>query len=167
MNYGTLIGALAYHTVRANASWLDGAVTDQQRTAALVRASAWIDGEYGPRFPGAKTGGRSQPLLWPRTGAADVDGNELEDNEIPFEVENSVYEAAIRELANPGSLSPDYVASERVKAEKVGDLSVTYADGSGGIEDVKPVLSIIDGILAGLLVQKPSGTTVVGFAARA
>lgn len=165
MNYGTLEGALAYHTARGNAAWLADEVTDQQRTAALVRASAWIDGEYGARFPGTKTGGRSQQLAWPRTDAADTDGSEIEEDEVPFEIENGTYEAALRELAAPGSLSPDFVATERVLREKVGDLEVQYADASDPGAS-KPVVSIIDGILAGLLVAK-STSTIIGFAARA
>lgn len=165
MHYGTLPGALAYHTARANAAWSAEGVTDPQRTAALVRASTWLDGEYGARFSGAKTGGRSQQLQWPRTGAMDAEDNEIEDDEVPFEVENAVYEAALRELANPGGLTPDIVGTERILREKVGDLETQYADAADP-NAAKPVVTIIDGILAGLLVTKAT-STIVGFAARA
>lgn len=165
--YGTLPDATAYHADRGNAAWAAVGVTDALQTAALVRASSWLDGTYADRYPGSKTDGRAQELGWPRTGATDVDGEEIAPDEIPREIEYAVYEAALRELANPGSLSPDYVASERVKQEKVGELSVTYADGAGSADDVKPVLSIIDGILSSLLRLKKSTNTLFGFSARA
>ncbi|KWT70767.1 hypothetical protein APY04_0828 [Hyphomicrobium sulfonivorans] len=167
-HYGDLPGALAYHEARANAAWTAAGVTDTQRTAALVRASVWLDGEYGAQFPGKKTGGRSQQRAWPRTGGTDAEGEELPDDEVPFEVTHSTYEAALRELSAPGSLSPDFVAAERIKQEQVGDLSTTYMDGSGTAADVKPVVNIIDGLLSGLLaVASSSSTSLVGFLARA
>lgn len=165
--YGSLEDATVYHSDRGNAAWTASGVTDAQRTAALVRASSWLDGTYGDRYSGKKTGGRSQELLWPRTGATDVECEEIEEDEIPREIEYATYEAALRELASPGSLSPDYVASERVKQEQVGDLSVTYMEGAGSADDVKPVVSVIDGILASLLRSAKSTTTLFGFSARA
>lgn len=165
--YGTVEGATAYHTARDNAAWSAAGVTDALRTASLVRASSWIDATYGNRFPGKKTEGRAQDLAWPRTGATDAEGEEIADDEIPREIEQATFEAALRELATPGSLSPDYVASERVKQEKVGELAVTYADGAGSADDVKPVISIIDGILSSLLFSPKSTTTLFGFVARA
>ncbi|WP_210248788.1 hypothetical protein, partial [Brucella intermedia] len=46
-----------------------------------------------------------------------------------------------------------------------GDLSVTYQDSTGRAEDALPVVSIIDGILAGFIRGKGPG--VFGSAARA
>jgi hypothetical protein len=68
-------------------------------------------------------------------------------------------------LSAPGSLSPDYVPAEAIKQEQVGDLSVTYQDTNGEIDDVLPVISVVEGILAGFIRGKVQG--VFGSAARA
>jgi hypothetical protein len=68
---------------------------------------------------------------------------------VPREVEHATYEAALREAANPGSLSPDFVASRQVIKQKVGPLERTFADATdaGGIP-TRPVVTVIDEILA-------------------
>ncbi|MDV3469013.1 DnaT-like ssDNA-binding protein [Stenotrophomonas sp. C3(2023)] len=161
--YGTLDAANSYHQARGNAAWALG--TDEARTGALVRATDYIDGRYrvllasgrwASMFPGVRTEGRGQANEWPRTGARDYGGNLLRANVVPDEVERATYEAALRELASPGSLSPDYVASEAVTKEKVGPIEVTYADAAAaGQVPNRPVVPAIDEILAPLL-RKPA-----------
>src|SRR5262245_49728437 len=129
--YGTLAEALVYHNDRGNSAWA-AAASDAIRTAALVRGTQYIDGRYSGRWPGTRTDGRDQPLAWPRTDAEDIEGNEIDEDEVPIEVEHATYEAALRELATPGSLSPDYTASERVVREKVDVLEVQYSDRNSG-----------------------------------
>lgn len=159
--YGTVEGADAYHLARGNAAW--AAATEQAKQGALTRASAYIDG-VGTQlpttgctlvFPGRKTGGRAQPLQWPRSGAVDRDGDAIPAEEVPREVEQAVYEGALRELAKPGSLNPDYVASKAVKRAKVGPLDTEFF----GPEDVdgqpnKPVVGIINDILTPIMVLR-------------
>jgi hypothetical protein len=89
----------------------------------------------------------------------------LPSTTIPQRVKNALCEAAWRELSAPGSLSPDYVPAEAIKQEQVGDLSVTYQDTNGEIDDVLPVISVVEGILAGFIRGKVQG--VFGSAARA
>lgn len=187
--YGTLAAALSYHSDRGNAAW--GASTDQLRTAALVRASVWLDGRYRARFPGVRTGGRAQVLEWPRMPATgtqlygqgrdpwseadedglyastvfDVDGNAISTDAVPAEIETATYEAALRELTSPGSLSPDYVASQRVVSESIGALSVDYADGSGTENDVRPCVTVVDDILSSLI--RPATPALTGHTVRA
>lgn len=169
--YGTLAAALTYHADRGNAAW--AASDDTLRAAALVRASKWLDGRYRCRFPGVRTGGRAQVLEWPRkppdgnqlygqgkpsdygrfeaSTVFDLDGNAIATDEVPAEIEQATYEAALRELASPGSLSPDYVAADRVVSERVGSLATTYADGYGGEDDVRPCVTLVDDILSSLV----------------
>lgn len=164
-HYGTLLGADAYFSARGISAW--SAAAEAARTAALVRASSYIDGRYRSRFSGRKAGGRPQPLEWPRIDAVDASGEDIADDEVPVEVEHATYEAALRELQAPGSLSPDVVGTARVLREKVGELEVQYADATG-VEDARPLVTIIDDILSGLLVSasdKPRNT--VSFLARA
>lgn len=167
MHYGTLSDALAYHTARANAAWLAEGVTDPQRTAALVRGSAALDGLYGARFPGVKTGGRSQALAWPRVDrdgspVTDNEGNEIEDDEIPAEIVNACYEFALRELTEPGSTQEDLARGGAIKSVGAGSARVEFMDSA----PAETIFTAIDNMLSGLLKPKPSAT-LVGFAARA
>ncbi|WP_024696153.1 DnaT-like ssDNA-binding protein [Pseudomonas syringae] len=158
--YGTVADADAYHAARANTAWTGD---DMAKQAALIRASAYIDGRYRKQlpsgvwvslFPGYKTDGRAQSLEWPRTDAFDYEGHSLPADEIPSEVERSTYEAALRELVTPGSLSPDYIASQTIKREKVGPLETEYAVGTDAAGSVRPVISIIDEMIAPVLVAR-------------
>ncbi|WP_062390939.1 DnaT-like ssDNA-binding protein [Pseudomonas abietaniphila] len=157
--YGTVAAADAYHAARANIAWTGD---DAAKQAALIRASAYIDGKYQAQtncgrweslFSGVKTGGRAQSLQWPRTGATDNEGHAIPPDEVPIEIEQAAYEAALREIVTPGSLSPDYVASQAVKREKVGPLETEYAvrDAASGATSVRPIITLIDELLAPLL----------------
>jgi hypothetical protein len=156
--YGTLAGANAYHLEHGNAAWTG---TDEAKTAALVRASAYVDslgrqqmlppGVWRTLWPGTKTGGRAQALDWPRTDASDYEGNAIGPAEIPIEVVHATYEAALRELTAPGSLNPDYTPSALVKREKAGPWEEEYFEPGAGANPNQPVISIILDLLAPLL----------------
>jgi hypothetical protein len=153
----------AFKTYAENIGYDISDKTDPEIEQSLRRGTRWLDAVYGPRFAGKPTS-VMQALEWPRIGAM-WRGSELPDDIIPSQVNNAACEAAWRELTMPGSLSPDYVAAERIKQEQVGELSVTYMDTTGGASDVQPVISVIDGILAGLLTARSS--VLFGSAARA
>lgn len=157
-HYGTLAAADAYHAERGNTAW--GDADEPDRVAALVRASDYVDARYlyerhgcwVSMFPGEPTLGRLQERAWPRTGAADI-----APDEVPIEVERATYEAAFRELENPGFLMPDYVPGEQVTRVKVGPIEESYATAAevGGPPNM-PLVLAVDRILAGLLCQRPS-----------
>ncbi|WP_414461816.1 DnaT-like ssDNA-binding protein [Hyphomicrobium sp. DY-1] len=151
--YGTIEQASAYHDARGNAAWAAAdSSPDSARLAALVRASTWLDGRFGAKYPGKKTGGRSQLLGWPRSCARDVEGNAIADDEVPVEVLSATYEAALRELADPGSLSPDLILAERVISERVGPISQTYSDNQiVTATDMRPTVTLIDDIMSALV----------------
>lgn len=153
--YGSLAEALTYHAARANAGW--AASTDPARESALLRASVWLDATYRQQFPGFKTGRRAQLREWPRSDATDQNCDPIPYTEVPIEILSATYEAALRELSLPGSLSPDFVASEAVTSERVGPVSVTYQTATS-LADVRPVVSVVDDLLAGLIgdVRTPS-----------
>jgi len=145
--YGTLIGAAAYHDDRGNAAWA-AAATDALRTAALVRASAYIDATYLLSFEGLKAGARDQVLQWPRVGVTDIYGYSVPDDEVPVEIINAAYEGALRELATAGSLNPDIKAGGGViKRVKAGSVEVEYASTA----DTRATFQRIEDILAPLL----------------
>lgn len=165
-HYGTLIDADLYNEARGRAEW--GEASTDARTAALVRGSDYIDNAYreskngcGSGWPGKKSGGRSQLRDWPRLGAVDREGDPIPSDVVPEEVERAVYEAAWRELQEPGSLSPDYVASQLVTREKVGPIEVSYAaSAADGAASVRPVISAIDEILWPILSRGYCGPAV-------
>ena len=126
----------------------DGVVADQE--AALRRATRWVDATYRIRFSGYKTAKRTQSLEWPRTDAEDANGEEIPVDEIPVEIKDATAEAAIRELAKPGVLAPDVVPGEQKVLTQVGEISWTSL-ASGGADAQRPVVSVIDGILAPLI----------------
>lgn len=118
---------------------------------AIVRTSAWIDATFGSQFPGTRLNGRGQGLEYPRKDGVDANGYDIPSDEVPVEVQKATAEAALRELASAGSLSPDQAAgSSVVKREKVGSLEVEYAVADGGIP-AAPWFPTIAGILAPLI----------------
>jgi hypothetical protein len=150
MSYGTLAASKVYHAARGNTAW--AAATDPALTIALLRGSEFVDFSFRDAFPGIKTGLRSQVREWPREGAYDTDWNAIPADEVPVEVEYASYEAALRELASPGSLMPDLVLGEQIKSASVeGAVSVEYA-GPVGIQGMRPLVLIIGGILAPVLI---------------
>jgi hypothetical protein len=159
MNYGTVAGADAYHAARGNVSW-DG--TPEAKEIALLRGSEYIDNNFRSSFPGWKAQLRAQEREWPRSWAFDIEGNTIPIDEVPDEVERATYEAAVRELANPGILFPDMEAPGRqIKAASVdGAVSVQYT-GPQGIQSVTPIISIIRGILAPILTGR-GGSSLAG-----
>lgn len=157
--YGSVAAADAYHAARANTAW---AGDEMAKQAALIRASTYIDGKYQFQnacgrweslFSGSKAGGRAQMLQWPRTGATDNEGSVIPPAEVPVEVEQATYEAALREIVTPGSLSPDYVASGAIKRQKVDVLEIEYQTSSttAGSVPTRPVITVVDELVAPLL----------------
>lgn len=145
--YGTLAEATTYMEARGYA-WTGD---DAAKEAALLRASEYIDslGMVRPcLWVGAKSAGRTQVRQWPRIGATDEFGDPVDSTTVPQEIINAAYEASWRELASPGSLNPDYVASDTFKSAKVGPLEVTYAESasSGGVP-TRPVVGVIDALV--------------------
>jgi len=162
--YNSLEMADEYHRQSGNDAWFNGtdSPSDDKRASALIRAAIILDGTYKSRWPGRRTHGRNQGLDWPRTGAADVDGNEIADDEIPREILQAQNEMALREYTNPGSLNPDVIETSRVLREKVGDLEVQYADVTK-IGGSIPQLTFVDNILAGLLSPGSTSTSTSFF----
>lgn len=133
--------------------------------AALRRGTAWLDATYRANFTGRRKKGRAQALEWPRTGAIDITGEEIADGEIPQEIVQACCEAAIREMAAPGSLSPDVTPGKIKKSAQVGDIAVEYAVGAGSALEQRPIVSVIDDIL-GSLISISRGAALFGRAER-
>ncbi len=140
--YGNENGADTYHEDRNNTDWTGD--TSGQKEAALIRASAAIDAQYRSQFPGYKRNARSQAMEWPRIGAVDVNGYVIAIDAIPQEIINAVYEAALRELVEPGAMLPDVEAGGNAKRIKAGSVEIEkFTTGATS----KAEFSLIDGIL--------------------
>jgi hypothetical protein len=154
-SYITQDDASTYHAARGNDAWLDGDETAWD--TALRRATVWLDGRYRGYWKGQLThmgpSPAAQALAWPRMWVIDDEGRHIDPNSIPTLIQWAQAEAALRELANPGSLSPDQ--DRETTSEHVGNISVTYLPGS---ED-RLELSVVNDLIDGLLIGDGSSTT--------
>ena len=145
--YGTVAEADTYHAARGNTDWT--AASNDAKEQALIRATEYIDGHYRSTFMGYKAGGRSQVREWPREDFFVLEKTqwlELPSDEIPREIEEATYEAALRELT-PGFLVPDVIPGKNKKSVSVdGAVSVEYWS-----DEQYPVIKKIDQILAPLI----------------
>ena len=141
--YGTVLDADAYHLARGTGdAWDD--VADKE--SALLVASEWIDRKYRTRFPGYKVGRRTQEREWPRYDAYDAANEFILSTDIPIEIEQATYEAALRHGTDPGSLSPDVDPPlSRIKADTV---ELEYA-GTNQTTDYPTVSSLLSNLLVG------------------
>jgi len=127
------------------------------------RGSVYIDGLYGMRFVGERTGGWAQERAWPRTGAY-ANGALIPGQVVPLPVVYASYEAALQEAREPGSLSLIGSAADRVKREKVdGAVEVEYQQASSEnlALAMTPVMTVIEGLLSPFLQQAFPGILVV------
>jgi len=141
--------------------------------AALIRATSYIDNTYRTRFTGYRTKRRDQALEWPRVGAYVYIPNNSSDmayaggydpaydyiaqDVIPIEIINATCEAAIRELAVPGSLTPDLDRGGAVKRLKAGSVEIEY----GASASATSTWTAIDNALSGLLRSVAMGVRAV------
>lgn len=121
--------------------------TGTQVEAAVIRGRTALDALYGDRYPGDKTYGRDQSLLWPRAYAYDTDDYEIADDEIPTEIIQAQSEATYQELVSPNSMLPTLDRGGAIRSIKAGSVAIEYA----GNASATATYSKIDGILEPLL----------------
>ncbi len=145
--YGSVASFKTYHNARGRdiTAYADPAIL-----AALLVASEWIDARYQSKFPGFKVGQRSQVREWPRTGGVDIYGYSIAADSVPTEVENAVYELALRQLQSPGSLSVDWTPNKYRRASVDGAVAVEYQSFSNSTE-VQTQFTVVDEILSTIL----------------
>ena len=150
-SYVSVVDAGAYAAARGLAFNVTGAPAIALAEQALRRATSWLDATYGSRFTGYRVA-EDQALVFPLSGLVDRQGYAVASDAVPRQIIYATIEAAVRELATPGSLSPDVVPGKVKKRVRVeGAVEVEYAVGSGGASSQVPVIGIINGILAPLL----------------
>lgn len=147
-SYASVAEADAYHTARGNATWTGA---DAVKEVALIRATQWLDGRYGERWPGVRWKLRLQALDWPRVYATDRDGATIDGDTIPPEIIAATCEAALRELVAPGSLSPDLTPGTAKVLTEVKGIRWTPLRASAGASDMTPTLTAVDRILGAII----------------
>lgn len=162
-SYGTAVGFANYHASRGRDVGTFDADTIEGK---LLVASEWVDGRYRSSFPGIKVGQRAQTREWPRNAAYDRDGFAIDPASPPAEIENAVYEVALRELQAPGSLSVDYTPAKYKRASVDGAVSVEYATFDNAHE-AQTQFPIVAEILAPILTGMGATSALSGNACRA
>lgn len=128
MYYGTVEGFKAYHEARGRTTveWDDDQIEPQ-----LLVASEWLDDTFRDQFDGYKVSPLTQEREWPRTGVVDYYGNAVASASVPVQIERATYEAALRLLADPAVLAPDYTPNKYKRVKVEGAIEVDYSDASG------------------------------------
>jgi hypothetical protein len=126
--------------------------------AAVRVATRYLDGTYRWAYSGMRKRQRDQGLEWPRINAVAMLNYPIADNEVPRELQDATCEAAIREVAAPGTLSPD-IQSSTITSITADSVSVSF--GAGGYTGSQSFASI-DLMLAPILQQTNSLSGRVG-----
>lgn len=137
-------------------------LADGDAEAALIRASSALDGAYRMSYPGYRTLSRDQAMEWPRTAAYDYEGVMIDASTVPYEIKHATFEMAIREVAEPGIMTPDLERGGFIRRMKAGSVEIEY----GGSNN-QTIFTIIDGIMSKIIgygaTQSPMfGSTIRG-----
>ena len=127
MTYGTRAEFDTYIALRGLIIPSDA--DNDDKDAALLVASEWIDNVYGDFFTGTKTDGFNQVREWPRKAAyTNTDPQYIfTSSEIPERVKQAAYEAAVRQLNEPGVLDKDFEPSLYTSVSVEDAISVEFA----------------------------------------
>jgi hypothetical protein len=139
---------------------------DESTDAAIMRGSQWLS-TY-PIWDGTMTCGRGlQGLAWPRAGVTDCNGDSVPDDEVPVEIQQATYIAALAEHASPGVLTPTVTPGSQVKRVKVDVIEQEFMtpaqQGMVGKTDpvsaMRPVLTAVTDLIK-CMATVPDGKTV-------
>lgn len=118
--------------------------------AAARRGALVFDMVYGPRFAGYPVNS-GQGLRFPMTELVDARGYSLPV--LPVQVKRAAAALTWYELTSPMSLLPTVTPAKAKKSVTADKVSITYdttAGGAGYLSGARPILAIVEGILAPL-----------------
>jgi hypothetical protein len=150
-----------YFVDRGITTWSAAELVD--RIAALRRASAFLTAAYV--WQGIRVRQRLQALAWPRYGMVDRELYPILATEIPVELKQACCEIALAELSDPGCMNPSVVLAQQARAEQVGDIRVEYTNTYSSPNASRPVLTIVNDLLAPFLANQ-GGNAICGTSAR-
>lgn len=130
------------------ASWNNA--TEQQRNVALMRATQWLDSNYGIRFVGYKAES-DQPLEFPRALAFDRYGNPITG--VPLNLKRATTEIARRYLEDATQFDADVGAGSNVTQDAIAVGPISISKSYAGGKDVAKRFPVVDRLLtvAGLI----------------
>jgi hypothetical protein len=135
------------------------AYADDDLNAAIVRASAFFANAYV--YQGQKVNRRAQTMPYPRYATSDKEGWPVLPTEIPQELKDACAEVTLREAADPGSMNPDVVMADKIRALKAGSVSIDYANVQTSPIASRPTLLIVNDLIWPFLMEG-AGNMVVG-----
>lgn len=143
--------------------------SDEDIEAALLVASEWLDNQYEDSWIGYKNT-YEQERSWPRQLALvrTFPYYTYQNDEIPIEVNYATYEAADRQLNNPGCLQTDYTPKPYNSVSIYNAVTVEYVTGTSA-GDVQVQIPAIQGLMSKLLDPEKAGqgNSLYGKAVRA
>jgi len=119
-SYLSVAGADTYHTEHGNPSAWSSA-TDAVKEGALMQATRYLDGNFSWRGTILVS---DQALGWPRTGAVDDEGRDIDDASVPMGVEEATALLALYHLSTP--LDASFSRGDQIRRQKVGSVEVEY-----------------------------------------
>jgi hypothetical protein len=140
--FASLTDATTYFTNRPESSAVWSAATDPQREGVLRYATTILNNRYN--WPGSIKV-ETQALAWPRDGARDKEGRDLEDS-VPSLIVQATIELARFLLSNPANASTS--SADAVSSVTLGSLAVSFRDSA----PFKAYLSYLNDLLAPLVV---------------
>ena len=144
VSLASVAAADAYFTSRNDATW--ATLSEPEKEAALVKASASLSDAQRYAFKGRKAQGYAQRMPWPRSGAVERHGSAIPDNVVPFQVVDATcYLAGL--AAQGEDLTPALKRGGQVQSKTVGPITTVYAAGAPGHTVYQAAL----GLLASLL----------------
>lgn len=143
-----LVSLADFQAYATDQGWDLTSHTNELQENAIRRGSRFISDAYP--YKGTKLS-RDQAFTWPRYGVFDLDGWDVDSDEVPKEIKLATYEASWREVQTVDSLRPDVTVASRVKKNQLGPLSKEFFPAPAGVSADRPDLKVIDDVLVGLL----------------
>jgi hypothetical protein len=125
LTFTTLAVTIATADAYALSRGLSWSGSDAVKTAALRRGQDWIAGTYNTRWLA-----------------------EFTDATAPTDVQYAIVEAGVREMAQPGVLTPDVTPGREKILTGVKGIQWTPLRASGGVLSLLPFLSKVEGLLS-------------------
>lgn len=147
LTYATPAQANEYWLARDYTDWAQASET--ARTAALIRATEWIDANF--TFIG-QPAANDQVLAWPRIRAVDRDGRWRDSTEVPREVINATCWLAREALT--GEIDPALDRGGEISAVKAGSVEVRWGDRAPGGKNFRHVTKMLRTLTRGIRLTK-------------
>ena len=141
-SYTSIAEADAYWADRNDSVW--SGLTDEQKTAGLIRATEWIDNSF--TWIG-KIAVSTQKLNWPRQNVVDNQGREIANDTIPESLKNAV--AWLAAEAYNKELSPALKRGGAIDRLKAGSVEVQYNSAAPGNTTYNHLFRILKNLIVG------------------